>query len=598
MSSLGLVWSIAKDALAAQSYGMDVTAHNIANVNTAGYSRQSPIYETVDPVSKNNLIFGRGVGISQVTRATDQFIETRLMQQQSSLQYSNEMENYAKVLEGIFSENSESSVSSMLSDFWNLWQDISNNPTGTPERSALFEHTLLLSEKINSQSADLAQLKNDLTTVMGKDIDRINEITAQVADLNHQIVGLETGNNIANDLRDKRNTLLGELSGLIDVKAFEQDNGTLTVASARGCILVQGSSNYAIELGGTNGDRVMWQSSGGSSVDMTDYITNGKMGGCLDMRDEIIAKYQRDLDAFAKEFIWSVNQQHSQGVGLTALSTVTGTYAVTTPAAAITASGLSYHDKVDDSGKTFKIWLYDIDGAPYDSDTGTAGLQDNPITITVTPGMTINGLVTAIDDETGVKASLDAQNRLSISIDTVEIPTLGAFAFSDDTSNVLAAIGINTYFTGTSAGDMGVNDKIGSELNLIATGQINSAGTFSVGNNSNAMAITDLQYTTMDISKWACDRIGGNTAGSVKTSVEDYYHSLVGSIGITARGISSTKVFNELMIDKLSGIRDSVSAVSLDEEMANLMQFQHAYAAASKLIAIADEMLATLLKLK
>ena len=127
-------------------------------------------------------------------------------------------------------------------------------------------------------------------------------------------------NNVANDLRDKRNTLVSELNEYLDVQAFEQSDGSLTIVATRGCTLVQGNRNYDLEMGGTNTDRIRWQNSAGSYVDITNYLTNGKLGGWLDMRDEIIAKNQLDLDALAKEFIWSVNQQHSQGVGLEGFS--------------------------------------------------------------------------------------------------------------------------------------------------------------------------------------------------------------------------------------------------------------------------------------
>jgi flagellar hook-associated protein 1 FlgK len=112
------------------------------------------------------------------------------------------------------------------------------------------------------------------------------------------------------------------------------------------------------------------------------------------------------------------------------------------------------------------------------------------------------------------------------------------------------------------------------------------------------MAVSDIQYAAQSISRWTCDRINGNTEGIITTSLEDYYHSLVGSIGITSAGISGNKSFNEVMVSKLSDIRDGISAVSLDEEMTNLVKFQQAYAAAAKLIGTADEMLNTLLGVK
>jgi flagellar hook-associated protein FlgK len=445
---------------------------------------------------------------------------------------------------------------------------------------------------------------------------------------------------------------------------------------------------------------VLWENSSGTPVDITNYLTNGKLGGWLEMRDGIVAKYKLDLDAVAKEFAWSVNEQHSQGVGITGFSSVTGTYAATDPTAAITASGLSYQNKVVDTNKTFKIWLFDTNDNPYDSDTSTSGLQGNPIAITVTPNMTVNQLVAAVDNATGVQASLDSQNRVTIGINTGEIATLGSLAFSDDDSNVLAALGINTFFQGSGAGSIDINDTISGNKNYIAASQVynnvgsavaastnvaqtgniitdgpytgtadatyyikitaagdqantefdwsidqtnwfsvdlgdgdpsgttrtlsngvtvtfntgdyelnnsftivvtepsGTYGTFADGDNTNALAIADLQYTDTAITRTTVDRIDGNTTETVTATIEGYYHVTIGSIGITSSSIVRAKEFNEIMVNKFSTVRDAISAVSLDEEMANLIKFQHAYAAAAKIINVADEMYVSLLQTK
>ena len=597
MSGIGMVLNIATTALNAQQYGLGVTSQNIANVNTEGYSRQNSVLVAKQPLLYGGLLLGRGVDTEQVSRSSDQFIENKLMQEKSSMLSSSEMEKYMQVLEGFLNENSGTSISTKLSEFWNGWHDLSNNPSGPSERISLYEQSVFLSEQFNALRNDLIQLDTDLTGAVTSGIETINKITHEIAQINAQIVSTEA-NNVANDLRDKRNTLVSELNEYLDVKAFEQSDGSLTILATRGCTLVQGNRNYGLEMGGTNGDRIRWQNSSGSYADITNYLTNGKLGGWLDMRDEIIAKNQLDLDALAKEFIWSVNQQHSQGVGLEGFSSVIGEYAVTNPGSAITSSGLSYQDKIDDSSKTFKIWLFDTNGDPYDSDTGTTGLQGNPITITVTSGMTTNELVTAINNETGVQAFLDSHNRLNISIDTGEIATLGSLAFSDDNSNVLAAFGINTFFTGSGSESMRVNDTVGLNKNFIAAAQVASDGTLASGDNHNALTITNLQSTSMSISQWICDRINGNTQVSVISTVEDYYHSMVGAIGIVSASVSRDRSFGEMMVNELSTIRDSISAVSLDEEMTNIIKYQHAYAAAAKLIGVADELLTTLLELK
>jgi flagellar hook-associated protein 1 FlgK len=579
MSSLGMVLDIATSALAAQQYCLDVTAHNIANVDTEGYSRQIPTLQGKQPVLNQGVIMGRGVETEQVTRSVDQFIENKLMQEKSNLSSSKEMEKYMQVLEGMFSENSEDSISSMLSDYWNLWNDVSNNPSGSSERIALYEYSLIMSEQFNSLAPDLNQIQTDITNSVTVGVERINQITTEIAQINVKIVGMETNNNVANDLRDKRNALVSELNEYLDIKTFEQSNHSLSIIAARGCTLVQGNNNYELSM---DGDRVKWQDSGGSYIDITNYITNGKLGACLELRDEIIAKYKMDLNELAKEFIWSVNQQHSQGVGLDGFSTVTGTYSVSSSGEELGTleSGLDYHEKISDGN--FNLWVYDSSGVG----------SNNVISI---DGATLSSLIIDINAVDNISASVTADGKLKIDADSGY-----TFAFSDDTSNVLAALGINTFFSGSTAGDISANSTIGSDKNQIAAAQIDATtGEFASGDNDNALAMTDLQYMSMDISQWTCDRINGNTKKrGVTSTIEDYYHSMVGSIGIVSSSISRNTEFSEMMVNELNALRDSISAVSLDEEMTNLIKYQHAYQAAAKLITISDEMLDTLISVR
>jgi flagellar hook-associated protein FlgK len=859
MSGIGLLMAIAKDALSAQRYGMDVTAHNIANVNTPGYSRQRAVHEPKEPVAYGGVLLGRGVDTSQVIRLSDQFVENRVMQQGSTMVGSKEMEIYMETLEGVFSEESEMSISALVADFWTMWHDVTNDPSGASARVALYEHSVSLAGQLNTRYDDLTQLETDLTNAVGAGADKVNEITADIAEINGKIVGLEI-DKVANDLRDRRNTLVAELSEYLYVKTFDQSDGSLTVVTAKGCILVNKRDSYDLELGGADAKRLRWLASGGNTVDITNYITNGKLGAWLDLRDEVIAKYKLDLDAVAREFVWAVNEQHSQGVGRSLFTgDLTGTYEAGSSGL---LSTLNYGQNIDYT-KDFRMWIKDDNVVPgtlsdvtmdmgistasvtnwgtnfgtgdttytiavtqsgniSDSDgatkikwregsgawsadvdvqdDGTCTIDGNTITfdstevlvagntftvnsiadgsadrlvltpsgtansildtykfsvttggtigtdtpviawsnattsgtVTVTAsgnytvdGMTLNlasgtlvagdaftittdadGTPTAtlpsdwhwtlesFEDQfnaqaTGVTASVTSGNALNFS------PADGySYGFCDhnfEDCGLLAALGINTFFEGSSAGSIGINTEIANKDYITAgrinnnvglavsavgntsTGSITTAGpytggadgsytitieaggatftwakddgssggptaisigssqtiddgvsltfgpgtyvagdTFTIavtassdtsvacaaGDNSNALSMTDLQYTSMDIVQWTCDRLNGNTRGSSTATIEDYYHSMVGSIGLKSESVSRARAFNEAMFAKMGEIRDSISAVSLDEEMTNIIKYQHAYTAAARLISVADEMLTTLLNAK
>jgi flagellar hook-associated protein 1 FlgK len=595
MSGLGLVLTIAKDALTAQQYGVFVTGQNIANVNTPGYSKQSAVQEARRPAPYGGVYVGRGVETTAIERASDQLIENRVMQQKSDLYSYEEMENYMLAMEGLFNESSGISLSSMFADFWNLWHDLSNNPSGSSERIALYENGDMIAEQFNAVDDSLLQLSTDLTNAMRAGVGRINAITESIAALNNEIVGIETIAS-ANDLKDQRNVLAGELSEYMDIKIFEQSDGSFTIISqAKGVVLVEGNASYEIELDGT---AVEWKGSGGNDVDITDNISTGKLGGWLEMRDEIVTKYRQDISELASEFIWMVNQQHSQGVGLKLIqpgNSVTGTYTTTT-----TLEDLDYGSAADgyvDYTGTLNLWIGDANGENLNQvaiDLDFAGGDITAASSLADLRDSINAQIAAAGYAGDVTAALSASG------DAV-VFTAGAddtFGFSSDTSNLLAALGINTFFSGGSAGGIEVNTVIGSDTDYIAAAQIDSTGSYGAGDNTNALAMVDKQYSSTDILRWTYDRINGNTAATENATIEDYYHAMVGALGIQSSSISRGRSFNEVMVQELTVLRETISSVSLDEEMTELVKYQQAFSAASKLFIAADEMFQELLDMK
>ena len=590
MGGIGLILNAAKDALLTQQYAIDIISHNISNVNTEGYSRQIPVIEAKIPAPYGGFIFGRGVELEEILRQSDNFVETRLRQRKSDLAAMSEKEVYISVLEGIFNESSGRGLSTQFSDFWNVWHDLSNNPSGLPERNIIYETGSLMAQGFSDMYNDLSQFDQELNLSIDTGVEKINQLISQIATLNEQIFNLEITAD-ANDLRDQRNTMLNQLSEYINISSFEDNEGHLTITTGTGgYTLVCKTDTYQLSL---NGDNIEWESSGNAQVDITNRITGGKMGGWLDMRDEIIPKYMAELDELAKSFVWEVNKIHSQGVGLEGFSSLTGTYAATNILAGMgtAASGLDFHDGITDG--SFKIWLYDDTGAVVDSTTLNI----------VANTTTLSGLTSSIDGVSiGGEDALNAtvtDGKLYIEVDTGSGYTGYTFAFSEDTSNVLAALGINTFFNGRDALSMEMNSTLNSKKEFIAAGCLDSTtGEIAVGDNSNSLDILNLQYQDVTIKRWTYERGESAASQDVTDTFENYFHYLVSSVGIKSQGIKREKEYNEIIVNQLNEKRDSISAVSLDEEMTNLIKFQHAYAAAAKLIATADEMLKTLLELK
>jgi flagellar hook-associated protein 1 FlgK len=174
------------------------------------------------------------------------------------------------------------------------------------------------------------------------------------------------------------------------------------------------------------------------------------------------------------------------------------------------------------------------------------------------------------------------------------------FAFSDDTSNVLAALGMNTFFSGKDASNMEVNAVVSGNYKLIAAARIDGSGDISSGDNANALQMTNLQYQDVSMKRYVYERgnPGSPAEQDVDETLDNYLYALISSIGLRSQSVTRSKEYHEVVANNLQVTRDSISAVSLDEEMANLMKYQQAYTAAAKLITTADEMFQSLIETK
>lgn len=582
MSGISLLLSTAKDALLTQQLALDVVGHNIANVNTAGYTRQIAEIVSRDPAPYEGLILGRGVNVEDVVRNSNSFVEARLQERRTDLTAMEEKELYFGALEGIFNENSGRSLSSQLSEFWNAWHDVANNPSGMAERSTLYEKGALMCQAFVGLSEDLGQLTREINLALESSVNQVNEMVSKIASLNEQIVALKvTGS--PNDLLDQRAALLGELAEYLDIRSYEHEDGNLTVTTGTGYVLVSRSESYALSFDQGN---VRWESSGTGTTDITDTLLSGKMGAWLDLRDVTLPKYEDEMDELARSIVWEVNKIHAQGVGLDGMSSATGTYAATDPAQALgsAGSGLAFSDGIQDG--SFTLWVYDPSGAVVDPAGFTINIDAD--------ATTLNALSAAIDGVHGNISTAVVDGQLLITA------TGGhSFAVSQDTSHVLAALGLNTFFNGRQAADMDLNQALEADKGLIAAGRVGASGAMAAGDNSNALAMLLLPDQTLTMKRVLYERTAPNpTELTVTDTLENYLYQFLGAVGIESQSVTRSREYHEVIVNKLAETRDSISAVSIDEEMTDLIKYQKAFSAAAKLLSAADEMYQALLETK
>jgi len=326
MSGIATILNIGKEALMAQQTAISVASHNIANADTEGYSRQSLTLTTATATSIGVGYLGNGVEQVSIMRQYDQFITHQIVDKNSTLGYLEAQTEAYPVLEAVFDETDELGVSDLLNAFWDSLQELSDNPELDSSRQDVIQQAQLLIDKLDTITESISELRADLGVSMKSAIDEVNSITKQIADLNKQISSTESENTQQNDLRDKRDTLISELSSYIDISCFQAGNGTYSVVMADGHTLVSGNQQWDL---GYTGDTLNWISENATCVTTETAIKGGtdiggKIGGISSILNQISEgdtdNYVGKLNTFANALIREINQQFSQGIGLTAFS--------------------------------------------------------------------------------------------------------------------------------------------------------------------------------------------------------------------------------------------------------------------------------------
>jgi flagellar hook-associated protein 1 len=322
-------------------------------------------------------------------------------------------------------------------------------------------------------------------------------------------------------------------------------------------------------------------------------LTGGTLAGYFQFRDTSVGGYLEKLDAFSKSLAWEVNRLHSQGAGLERFEEVIGTYRVTNSALSLKAeSGLAFGDKLEsgnlmigvydkNTGALVQFSALDFSSVPpggQNFDPAEHSLIDVVASINYTfsdKGTTIPGKITA--------SILDNQLQITAT-DGFD------FAFGSDSTGLLAALGINTFFDGSNARTLSLSNAVRGNTARINTGHINGAGEMNAGDNTTAAAIAALQNKAVSTRTVI--------EGTTRQTLGEYYSTLVAKAGSDTQAAKFNFEYQQALANDLRARQESVSGVNLDEEMTNLIKFQHAYTAAAKLITTAESMMQVLLGLK
>lgn len=562
--SLNGALQIGRSAITASQAGIQVAGQNMANAATAGYSRQviNLAPASGDQIGRGQSI-GTGVQLLQVTRQIDMALQARLRDAVSNEQGALITQQFLAAIETIQNELSDNDVSSLMSDFFNSFSELANNPEDDAVRAVVLQQGVNLTDRLNQMRAEYTRVRDEIDRDLGISVDRLNALLDDLSLINGQITEAENGAGPANALRDRRDQIVSEVAQFMDVTAIEQANGAVDLLVGSIPIVLAGESR-GIEFRQETINGQIEVSVRVAADQSPLAIQSGRLGALLSQRDDTVRPALDAIDTFAGQMIWQVNRLHSQGQGRIGFEQAVGTYAVRDAAAMLNSTDADLPFAIETG--SFFLHLTHVD-------SGTRTTFEVQVD---GDAMSMNDLTAAINAAAGgqgVTADLSSSSELRLTASSgFEV------SFSDDTSGTLAALGINTFFTGRDASDMGVSATLidNPALLAVASGHVE-------GSNGTALAIADLQDTPLMELK------GLSLRGFWRKSINEF----------AARASTANNALESaaLVRESISAQLQAVSGVSLDEEAINLLMFQRQFQAAARFISVIDETMQTLLSM-
>ena len=561
--SLFSVLGIGTRGLMASQLGMDITGQNIANADVEGYSRKRLNLAADYRYDGTYGQMGFGVEVINIERMRDEFIDQQIRGQNKEVGYYEEIDHTLEAVENILTEPSDTGIMHFIDQFFDSWENLANNPADIAARTMVRTNGEILTNAFHNISSELRDLRSTRNDQISNKVEEVNELVNEIFNLNKEIAAVEIKDQHANDSRDRRDLLLKKLSKIIDIHVIENDLGQVTVTTA-GNIIVSPVDVQELEITSsvfTRPDGTNYADIGVRfSKSKRPYTpTGGEMKGLFDSRDIFIPEYESWLDTLAIGLVQEVNAQHVVGYNLMGYN---GFYFFDTQVTG--ASNINLSATVLSDVKNIAAAL---------------GLATQPaITNNVAVGAlnfgTIYQLTTDGVPSTG---SGDPDNAKNIAQGTVVV-TIGGTALIEGIDYSV------NYITGT--------------IQMLHTGYDNNAVTIDfdyntggfpgVGNNENAIEISKLRHAlTM-----APDALGNPT-----TTFDQYYSTVIGRLGFARNEAASNLETREFLIEQYETHQDSIAGVSLDEEMAELIKFQHTYQAAARVITTANQMLDVLMNI-
>jgi len=573
--------NIAASSLKAQQKAIDVVSHNMANVNTPGYTRQKAEMGAAQPEQLRGFNFGRGVDLSNVSRLVDTVVNQAMLKNGPQQNYWQELQSGLKSIENVFGSLQSTGLSAAVDDFFLAVQQMANAPEDMAQKFNLRTKSATLVSQISNMSAQLKATQQNADSNINQSLQSANTLLTQIASLNIQISQREAGSQgvvgAANDLRDQRDQAVRNLSTFLPLQDVRTSDGGVLLQTMGGDLLVQDGTAQQLARGAASaGGNFQSIVIAGFNTAVSGLDQGGKIGGAIALRDNRLGGYIADIDSMAVNLSFAVNQANASGVGSSRLSQVQSGLGVLNATLPVSDAAQNNPFSTQIQNGTFTMHVYDAAGVPL--------TPSSKAVITITAGAGGSTMASIAADITtlvpGVTASVDVSGKLLID---AGVNTVG---FSNDNSNFLAAYQINSLFQGTDASTLSVSSAVQADAGMISTGQIDllTSG-IHVGDNSAALLMMGVQNTSISID------------GSATTTLSQRTSLLSATYGNDVALANQQQTFFQAEADSLSQQRQAFSGVNIDEELVSMIKFQRAYEASAKVIQTNNLMLDSLMGL-
>ncbi|MCQ2610645.1 MAG: flagellar hook-associated protein FlgK [Treponema sp.] len=610
---------LGKRSLMAHTQQITTAGHNISNKDVEGFSRQRVSVKTFDPLDRPDLSraetpgqIGQGTIVESVNRVRDEMLDQRIVAQQNQESYWETRSKYYTMLEQIYNEPDDVSIRSTMDKFWTSWQELSLHPESQAAREAVVSRGQSLVNSIRNRDLSLTGVGNLLNSDIEANVEQLNNYANQIAELNGEIVRSRGLGDNPNDLLDRRDLLVDKLSKIANITTDQRDNDEFMV-HLDGHILVQGgvARNFEVVAQTDNNgySKVVW-----ADTKEKVSVTGGSLGALIELRDVDVRNEIQSLNTMTMNFADLVNDVHRNAVGA---NNVTGLdFFVQQP---FVENTLGNYDR-DGDGVEDHSYIFRFTGTNALKPQEQIGIEGSMtfsapsglVQVAYHPTDTVEDVINRINDSnTEVKAYLDRNNSLVLKATTaqaMENPDFvirhvedsghflvgyagilnasgeqGAYDFAQ--ANAVNALNQNAQFAVSPVENpstyIAINEQITKDVLSVAAAYADHTGTAANGDARAAVEIASIRNTKVMIGR--------------QRTFDDYFADSVTHVGLMGEQAETNMLSQNAIMDDLRGLRESISGVNLDEELADIMKFQHGYNAAAKFVTVIDQMLDTVI---